>query len=289
MDKKISVKIDNEYNGKCLKQILEKHFSLSRRIITDLKKTADGILVNGHKVFTDYIVKEGDVLSVNIKDEKSDIPALFFQLDILFEDEDLIVLNKPRKMPTHTSLNHYEDTLANGLMYYYKDYNFTMRAITRLDRDTSGVVLVAKNPLSAALLSEAMKRGEIKKEYTAVVNGILNPKAGVITARIKRISESLILRCVAEDGKEAITEYETISVKNGLSYVSLKPVTGRTHQLRVHMQFMCCPIYGDDMYGAQQLNEETRLHCRKVTFRHPFSKNTITVEAPLPEDIKELI
>ncbi|MBR2878602.1 MAG: RluA family pseudouridine synthase, partial [Clostridia bacterium] len=167
--------------------------------------------------------------------------------------------------------------------------NFTFRAITRLVRDTSGVVLIAKNPLSAANLSDDMKSGRIKKEYAAVTCGVPNPPKGRIDAPIKRLRESVILRCVSADGKEAVTDYETISVSGGLSLVRLYPLTGRTHQLRVHLSHIGTPIYGDDLYGAPQKNESTRLHCRKITFIHPHTKSETVLEAPLPQDMTDLI
>lgn len=289
MDKILSIKIRAEQDARTVGQILKRCMGLSDGIITDLKKTDDGIVLDGKRVFVNEVVKKGQILTVSIHDGVSDIVKSDIPLEVLYEDEDIIAINKPRSMPTHPSLNHYEDTLANGLMHYFDGQNFTFRAITRLDRDTSGVVLVAKNPLSAFVLAEQMKNGGINKEYTAVVNGTVNPTEGRISAPIKRKYESIILRCVSDDGKEAITDYKTDLSYNGLSLVSLFPKTGRTHQLRVHMSHIGVPIFGDDLYGAPQKNEATRLHCRMISFVHPSSREKIEIAAPLPMDMKELI
>ena len=288
MNKTIKILVDDVFSGKEVKYFLKKVIGISDAIITDLKKTEEGILVNNERVFVTHILKAGDSLSINITDKKSDITESDIPLDIIFEDEDIIVLNKQRGVPTHPSLNHYEDTFANGLMKYYSGKDFTFRAVTRLDRDTSGVVIVAKNPFSGAILSENMKAGKIKKEYQAVINGRINPMSGVINAPIKRKYESMILRCVSPDGKTAITVYETLTVNDNFSLVRLNPITGRTHQLRVHLSHMGTPIYGDDLYGAPQTEESVRLHCRKVTLSHPSTGEEISFEADLPEDMKVL-
>ena len=290
MNKKITVKIDKDLNGCDIKSILRNHIRLSSTLLKRLKRTDNGILLNGEAVNVLRTVCAGDELVLTLCDENSDnIVPKNISICILYEDEDIIAVNKPRSMPTHPSHNHYEDTLANGIMYYFKDMEFTFRAITRLDRDTSGVVLVAKNPLSAQILSDEMKNKRIHKEYIAVVNGVPELRCGTISVPIKRRENSVMLRCAAPDGREAITEYEVEKTFGGLSLVRLRPVTGRTHQLRVHMSYMNTPIYGDDLYGAPQKNEQTRLHCNKISFYHPLTKEKITVTAPIPKDITILI
>lgn len=290
MEKNIIVKIDKVLHGRDIKYILHNHMELSSTLVKRLKRTDNGILLNGEAVNVLRTVCAGDELVLTFCDGSSDnIVPKNIPICILYEDEDIIAVNKPRSMPTHPSFNHYEDTLANGIMYYFRDKDFTFRAITRLDRDTSGVVLVAKNPLSAQILSDDMKNKKINKEYIAVVNGVPEPLYGTVSAPIKRRESSVMLRCVAPDGREAITEYEVEKAFGGLSLVKLRPVTGRTHQLRVHMSFIGTPIYGDDLYGASQMEEETRLHCRRISFFHPMTKEKITVTAPIPDDIKILI
>ena len=289
MDRRLEIKIDSTLSGKTIKEILKNRFKISTAILTELKETPDGILLNSEKVFVNIKAEEGSCLVVNMKDKRSDIDGKNIPLDIIFEDEDIIVVNKGRGMPIHPSLNHYDDTLANALMYYFSDENFTFRVITRLDKDTSGVVLLAKNPLSGAILSEEMKNGNIEKEYIALVNGTPSPCRGRIDAPIKRKSDSVILRCVAPDGKEAVTEYETIKEKGDLSLLKLHPKTGRTHQIRVHLSYIGHPIYGDDLYGAKQREEKVRLHCGKISFRHPITGESLSLSAEIPSDISREI
>lgn len=285
MDKKMTITVDERLQGKTVKDILRREYRCSAAILTELKQREDGILLSGKPAFVTERVNLGDVLSVWIRDEGSMMEAKEMPLAILYEDEDVIALNKPRNMPTHPSPKHYGDTLANGLMHYFRGERFTFRAITRLDKDTSGVVLVAKNLLSAAILVEEMKKGTIEKEYMAITNGVPNPSKGKIVAPIARKENSILLREVSKNGKEAITLYETIKEEDGFALVKLRPITGRTHQLRVHLSFIGTPIYGDDLYGAPQKGEKTRLHCSKVTFFHPITEEKICVQAPVPDDM----
>lgn len=284
MDKEFGILIDDTLSGKTVKELLHRN-GVSSTLIKELKETEDGIKLSGKKVFVTERVKAGDVLNITIRDKKSDIEPEDIPLDILYEDEDIIAVNKPRNMPIHPSQNHHGDTLANALMHYFLGEDFTFRVITRLDKDTSGVVLLAKNPLSGAILGEEMKSGSIKKEYLALVNGRMNPEEGEINEPIGRREESVILRCVTPLGKEAVTLYETLQTNGKYSLVKLLPLTGRTHQIRVHLSYMGNPIYGDDLYGAAQKNERVRLHCSKISFCHPITGEEMTIEAPLMEDM----
>lgn len=290
MDKIIRLKIDSATHGKTVKDILLSNMGLSAGVIRGLKQIPHSIMLNNEAVYVTKTVSLNDMLTVSIKDKQSpNIVPSEIPLDILYEDEEIIALNKPREMPTHPSHNHHNDTLANGLVNYFKDKTFTFRAITRLDRDTSGIVLVAKNSLSAQILGEDIKNKKIEKEYIAVINGQPSDDNGIISAPIKRAKEGIILRCVAPDGKEAVTEYKVLKKINGFTLISLIPITGRTHQLRVHLSHIGNPIYGDDLYGAPQKNEKTRLHCKKLIFNHPVTKKKIEIEAPIPDDILNLI
>ena len=287
--KKIVLNIDDELDGKKIKYILRNHMGMSASLVKQLKYSEDGILLNGKTVFTNHNVSKGDELVLTFRDTASEnIEPKNIPLDILYEDEDIIALNKPRSMPTHPSQNHHDDTLANGVMYYFSGVDFTFRVITRLDRDTSGVVLVAKNALAAQRLGDDIKLKKIKKKYIAALSGVPISFSGRIDAPVKRVDGSAILRCVSPEGKAAVTDYEVVCEKNGISMVKLVPYTGRTHQLRVHMSSMGTPIYGDDMYGAPQKNEKTRLHCAELEFTQPISGKTITIEAAVPEDITDL-
>lgn len=286
--KTVKLSVDETTSEKTIKTLLRNHIGISAAIVTKLKKYPDGILVNGVHQNVNYIVKNGDELCINIRDNASrNIEPADIPIDIIFEDEEIIVVNKPRNMPTHPSQNHHGDTLANGVMYYYKNTSFTFRPITRLDRDTSGVVLIAKNQLSASNLSEQMQNFKIQKQYIAVCHGVFENKSGVIDAPIARVEGSGILREVSEFGKTAVTEYQVIDEKNGLTLVKLFPKTGRTHQLRVHLSHIGHPIYGDDLYGSPVKNGCTLLHCEKISFIHPKTSEKTEIVAPVPNDIKE--
>lgn len=286
MKKEIKIVIDKDLADKRIEHILKKKAGLSETLIRRLKRTEGGILLNGSPAKVIEKVYYGDVVKVTVAEKSSpNIVPVKTPLDIIYEDEDILAVNKPRSMPTHPSKGHRDDTLANGVIYYLgKGSKF--HVITRLDRDTSGAVLIAKNSVSAAFLTDEMKNGRIAKEYIAVINGVLNPQDGIISAPIKKKNETGILRCVSSDGKEAVTKYRTVKIQDRISLVNLFPVTGRTHQLRVHMSYMNCPIYGDSLYGAVQKGERTLLHCRKISFTHPVTKKNISITAPLCDDIK---
>jgi len=289
MVKKIELEINSALHGRKIRYILRNYIGISAALVRRLKTQPEGILLNGQTAKQDTEVQMGDRLVLTIEDVSSkNIVPQNIPLDILYEDEDIIAVNKPRSMPTHPSQNHYTDTLANAIAYYFREEAFTFRVITRLDRDTSGVVVIAKNPLAAQILSRDMQNGEIRKEYAAVVCGTPKPCAGTVFAPIKRKEDSLILREVSPEGKAAETKYATEKTENGLSFVRLSPKTGRTHQIRVHMQYLGTPIYGDDLYGAPQTGERTRLHCCAVELPQPLSRKKITISAPVPKDMLEL-
>ena len=277
--------------GKSVKHIIEREFSLSSRTLSKLKKNG-GIKVNGENVTVRFTLSSDDILTLSIDDvpsetiEKVDIP-----LDVLYEDDDMLIINKPLGMPTHPSQGHHSDTLANAVMYRYRNENFTFRAITRLDGDTTGVVLIARNALSAQRLTDSLQSGRIKKEYAAVVLGIPSPEKGTIDAPISRCEDSVIKRKISPDGKSAVTEYELDFTRNDGRYSLVKafPITGRTHQIRLHLSHIGHPIYGDFLYGEPIDNVRAYLHCRRLTLPHPMTKEFLTVEAPLPQDIKEIM
>lgn len=280
-----SIRIPGKYSGKEIKFILKNHFRLSDRMITRLKKD-DGIMLNGNREFVTKTVTKGDMLVLNLPSRASEnIVPKNLPLSILYEDEHILAANKPSGMPTHPSLRHYEDTLANACAYYFRSIPFTFRAITRLDRDTTGVVIIAKNAPAAQRLSLAMQTGGIRKEYIALCCGVPEPESGSIDAPIKRENAGIMKRCVSPEGRPAVTEYETAEQKDGYSLVRLIPHTGRTHQLRVHLAHIGVPIYGDFLYGTEIPGERTRLHCRSVSFMHPFTGKNMTVSAPLPDDM----
>lgn len=279
------IKADKSMNNRKIEYILSGNLGFSANIIKKLKQT-NGVWINGEKARLNCIVHEGDEVVITIPEgDSGSICPENILLDILYEDENILAVNKPRGMMTHPSKEHYTNTLANGVVYYLKNASF--RVITRLDKDTSGVVLIAKNHLSAHKLNEAMRQGKIKKEYVALVTGSPNPLKGTIDAPIARGDG--MRRIVHVNGKSAITNYAVEKTCGELSLVRLEPVTGRTHQLRVHMQYMGTPIYGDSMYGELISGERTRLHCRKIEFLHPYTKMLVAITAPVPDDINKVI
>lgn len=280
--KKITLTIDESLDGARVEAILKLHLEMSNALITRLKRTDGAILICGKVARAIDRVSSGDTLEIIIHEKKSNIEKWDFPLDVLYEDEDVIAVNKPRQMPTHPSRWHTDKTLLNAVAHYLKNSE-GFHIITRLDKDTSGVVLIAKNRHSAKILTEGIR--DMKKEYVAVVNGVPEPENGTIDRPIAREGNT-IKRCVREEGKSALTHYVVEEKKGEFTIVRLFPVTGRTHQLRVHLSHIGCPIYGDSMYGAPQMGERTLLHAKRLEFIHPIKKEEMVIEAPLPADIK---
>ncbi len=259
-----------------------KEFLLKNGLTATLIKRVKygGVSINGSIVTMRATVSPGDEVLINLPDEVSEgIPPMDMPLNIIYEDEWMIAVNKPRNMPTHPSKGNSLPTLANGIMAYF-DGKHTFRSINRLDRDTSGIVLMAKDAYSAAALSASMKRGEFRKKYIAKIAGILENKSGVIDAPIRRIAEGEIKRIVAADGKRAITEYKVIEENEGESLVEVILHTGRTHQIRVHFSHIGHPLVADFLYGKRVENECYRLHCFELSLPHPQTKKIITLTAP---------
>ncbi len=274
--------------------MLRQQLSLSSAEITRLKKKENGITVNERHVTVRYILRQGDILCLDLKDNvqmPQNILPFNMPIDIIYEDADIIALNKPYGMPTHPSHNHYTDTLANALMHHFnkKGESCAFRAVNRLDKDTSGIVLCAKTSFACARLCKNMQSGNFQKTYFALVNGKC-AQHGFIEKNIRRYQQSVILRCVCEDneGKYAKTEYFKMSEKNDISLVKLIPHTGRTHQLRVHMQYMGIPILGDVLYSADE-DIPMMLHAGGLEFSHPVSEEKIVLSCPLPERFEKYI
>ena len=293
----MTIIIDNESEGKTVLQLLSA-YRFSHKSVSRLKRLEHGIELNGSHVTVRAVLHSGDVLYLETSDTDGDagdnvVPSPL-PLDIIYEDEYIVVPNKPAGMPTHPSHGHYTDSLANALAYAYREKPFVFRPINRLDRDTSGAVLAAKDKHTASLLAEQMETHGITKKYIAVVNGAPEPEEGVIKTYIRRTSDSIITReAVTEElpgAKEAVTVYRTLCRGNGMSAILCEPLTGRTHQLRVHFAFMGCPIVGDTLYGyASGSISRQALHAAVLSFVHPCSNETLTVKAPLFEDMKRLI
>lgn len=279
---------DKSSAGKTVKQIIYEHFSLSSRLVTKLKNCG-GIRVNGEVVTVRYILKENDILTLSVDEsESSDIEPCDIPIDVIYEDEYILAVNKPKAMPTHPSYKHHNDTLANAVMYRYRSTPFTFRAITRLDEDTSGVVLIAKDANTAQKLSKQMANGKIQKQYLAICDNVPVELCGTIDAPIARDETSVIKRKVSPDGKKAVTEYEVIEkYDNGKCLIRVYPKTGRTHQIRLHLSHIGCPINGDFLYGVQVGNERALLHCEALEFVHPVTGSKTSIKADIPEDMRK--
>ncbi len=265
--------------------------------ISFLKKRDRGILLNGERVTVRKTVKSGDLLELEYLDDKtvaeeSDIIPVNIPINIIYEDDDIIAVNKPANMPTHPSHNHQDDTLANALRYYFdkRDIPFIFRSVNRLDNRTSGIVLIAKNRLSASRLSKDISQGKISKNYLAVLHGTPSPTSGEICAPIRRTDDSIITRQVHKDGAYSLTKYRTLLYNDMFSLVEASPVTGRTHQLRVHFSHVGHPICGDTLYGyPSHFISRQALHAYKLSFIHPTSGKSIILKAMPPEDMRKLI
>lgn len=252
------------------------------------------MLLNGARVTVRAVLHAGDVLELAVEGQgNSHILPRKLPIEVLLETADLLVVNKPAGMPTHPSHGHFEDTLANGLAYHYtaNGVSFRPRFINRLDRNTTGAVLVARHALSGSKLCADMAGGKIQKTYLALVDGQITQKR-VIESGIRRRAESIIFReaCPMDEGDYAKTIVEPIASNAQFSLVRLIPCTGRTHQLRVHLAFVGHPLLGDDLYGGSDVRiARHALHAAVLTFPAPQTREKVTVRAPLPADMRDLI
>ena len=279
--------VQSEQIDKTVGWLLVNHFKLSKRLITKLKQDPKGILLNGEHITVRGIVKQGDELLVTMPENQSlNVIPVEMPLDILYEDEDILAVNNTQDMPVHPSLNNFYNTLGNAVMYYYKDKPFVFRAVNRLDRDTTGVVIIAKTPQASHNLSVQMQKGIFKKTYLCITDGVPSPKHGEINAPIRREAESIIKRIVALDGKRAVTQYEVLEDNGINALVKVNLLTGRTHQIRVHFSYIGYPLKNDFLYGTQAGDEAFMLHCAEIKFNHPVTKEPLIISAPKPSYMK---
>lgn len=286
MARRIEYIIEEEYNGCKVKNYLRGKAKISSRLMNSLKTYDDGITLNGEHIRTIDILKTGDVLAVNIPDKFSEIEPVEMPLEILYEDDDFIVINKSPFIAMHPTHNHQGDTLANALTFHLQKEGkpTVFRAVGRLDKGTSGIVVCALNSHAAARIPTTAQ-----KEYIAVVNGKTDEK-GSIEAPIYRPDPMKTIRCVDERGDYALTHYEKVSGNDKYSVVRVKIETGRTHQIRVHFSHLGMPLVGDSLYGEDEFNFGHQfLHCAKVNFIHPVTGKMMYFEADLPDDIKSFI
>lgn len=292
-----------EEEGFVLKTILQKRLMISRKLLSRVKLTEQGITVNGVRQYISVKVKAGDVVEVRMEQEESeDILPQDLPLHILHEDEHLLIVAKEAGIIVHPTHGHYVNTIANAVVYHWQQAgaSYRFRPVHRLDQETSGVLAIAKTPYVHQQISEQMIQHTVKKEYLAFVWGVLAQPAGTIDEPIDRDPEQPHVRIVTPDGYSAVTHYEVVEQYEQAAMVRLWLETGRTHQIRVHMKHAGHPLLGDKMYTLAQFEEGTAaevvkerlhrqaLHAYKLGFVHPGSRDWVEYQAPLPSDLAHL-
>ncbi len=283
MKRDIEYIIDSKSAGMSVLAFL-KSLGFSRAALIAIKKTNMGLTIDGKWIYTNHILKEGDSLKVHVEEHEGSGNIVPVRLDvrIVYEDDDLVVVDKPSNMPVHPSLNNYDNTLANALAYYYKERgeSFVFRCINRLDRDTTGLVLIAKNIISAGILYKDMHDRKIKRTYRAIVedkNDALTE--GTVDKPIGRKSNSLITRCIDFDnGERAVTHYKKLWHTGDTSLLELNLDTGRTHQIRVHMASIGHPLVGDYLYNESYIGRKdcrVQLHSYRLSFEQPITRERL--------------
>lgn len=294
----MDITIAEKYNGRALLSYLKFTLKISSTCITKLKKHNTGLSVNGDHVTVRYILRTGDILHIGIEDIEDDsnqsIVPMPIPLDIIYEDESYLVVNKPPFMPTHPSHNHHDDTLANGVAHLYatRGLPFIFRPVGRLDRNTSGIVVLGKNMPAAAHFSGEREKGEVRKSYIAILEGEIDTDEGVIDTPLRRVQNSVIIRAVCspeDDGSmSAITQWTKLYSGHDISLVRAYPKTGRTHQLRVHFASIGHPILSDELYGKpSEYISRHALHAQALRFTLPFSSEEKHLFADIPRDIHQ--
>ncbi|WP_050614340.1 RluA family pseudouridine synthase [Bacillus testis] len=284
--------VSEEWDGVLLRTFLQqKH--ISKAALVDIKYNGGRIEVNGKEENVRYSLKEGDRVVVSFPREQTSeglIPEKI-PLSIIYEDDYFLILNKPPFMNTIPSREHPRSSMANAIAGYYEEKGFsaTVHIVTRLDRDTSGLMLVAKNRHVHHLMSQEQKKGHVSRLYEALIHGQIDD-SGRIEQPIARKSTSIIEREVCEDGQYACTLYQCIEKHAGFSHVHLKLLTGRTHQIRVHMAHIGHPLLGDTLYGgSDELINRQALHCKQISFYHPFLDRIMIFEAEMDQDMKNVL
>ncbi|WP_234121452.1 RluA family pseudouridine synthase [Clostridium hydrogenum] len=290
---KLSYNVEKQYEGLKIKEYLKDVQGFSTRFIRGTAHSGR-IFVNGKVVKLSHVLKFGQKIEVQVtKSESQNVEPEEMDIDVVYEDEDIIVVNKRPGMVVHPTKSYQQGTLSNGLIYYFREKgeDCIVRLVNRLDMDTSGLVLVAKNQFSHMALARDMNLETFKKEYLAIAHGHINPVKGTIDKPIYREEGGPLKRIVDERGQKSITNYEVIeSYKDG-ELIKLSLETGRTHQIRVHLSSVGNPIYGDSLYGKEEEEYIGRqaLHAYKLQFPHPRDGRIISLETELPEDMKKLI
>ncbi len=278
-------------NDKTVKGILTEKLKFSKRLSKKLEIN-EKIFLNGKTVKLNKTIFAGDELSIEFDEEEDEYAAVDIPIEIIYEDDNLLVVNKHPFIVVHPTRSHQNNTIANGVAYYYKQNNINrkVRFVNRLDMNTSGIVIIAKNPYAHNQLANQMKSNSVEKFYYAIVEGTLKKDEGIINEPILRLNPEDIIRIVHLSGKECITEYKAEKKHNNMTLVRLKLITGRTHQIRVHMKHIGHPVVGDTLYGKESLliNRQA-LHCYEMKFKHPVTNEDIVITCPMPEDMRILM
>lgn len=293
MDSKLSFFIEKEYEGHKIKDYLKSVQGFSTRFVRGAAFD-NRLFVNGENVRLSYKLKYEDKIEIEVtKSESQNVDPEKMDIDVAYEDMDVIVVNKSPGMVVHPTKSYQSGTLSNGLIYYFREKgeNCIVRLVNRLDMDTSGLVLIAKNQFSHMALARDMNKESFKKEYIAIIHGHLEPQKGTIDKPIYREEGGSLKRIIDDRGQKSITHYEVIEKYKDSEMVKLVLETGRTHQIRVHLSSMGNPIFGDVLYGTEEKEyiDRQALHAYKLQFPHPRSGKVVSIETELPEDMKKLI
>lgn len=282
-----------EYAGRKISEFLRNQ-GYTRQNLTTLRYDEGSITLNGTVLHMNQLLSCGDELTVRIRDKNSSENVLPVDLPfpIVYEDEDLAVINKPAGMPSHPSMKNFDNTLGNAAAFRYgADGDFIYRCVNRLDKDTTGLTIIARHMVSGGILYEEIQRKELKRDYTAIVEGEDLPDEGTIDLPLARDLDSAIARKVDfENGDRAVTHYKVLKRGNGLSCVRCHLETGRTHQIRVHMLAIGHPLIGDFLYNPEDKRMTRQaLHAGKLSFIHPMTGENLCFEVPLPEDMQAIL
>jgi len=295
VSRRLELTVTRSLAGVRVDALLKRHMGLSGTVIRRIKWLEDGILVDGIRVNTRFTPSEGQLLSVRLDDpqRRSGIVPAPGPLDILYEDRDVIVVNKAPGLSVHPGPGHFDDTLGNFLLFHYDMEGETadLHPVHRLDRGTSGLLVVAKHPYAQEVLKDQLHTDEFRRIYLAVCQGVPEPHSGTVDAPLGPKPGSLMEQMVRPDGKSARTRYQVLEEEEGRSLLRLELDTGRTHQIRVHMAHIGHPLVGDHLYGVEDraLIPRPALHSAELTFRHPITKERLSFSQPLPEDIRKLM
>lgn len=276
-----------------VKDVLKNYFGISSRLLLKLKKN-NLVYLNNSICNLNDLVSIGDTVSfcLSYEEDNSNIVATNIPLNIVYEDECLLIINKPPNIAIHPSLLHYDNSLSNGVKYYFNliGLHKKIRPVNRLDRNTSGLVVFAKNEYVQEFLIKEMQSKTFSKEYLAILEGTLDKKQGTINAPIARKKDSIIERCIDNSGDNSITHYKVLKEFGNFSLVNFKLETGRTHQIRVHSSYIGHPILGDDLYGNKSnLINRQALHSYKISFIHPKTREKMYFEIDMPQDMLNII